>query len=129
MKKKTTLFTLVLFTFVSLLGNVVFVFLYYFKYAPYLDKVESNSVENNLKLDEINNLISSSNCRKYYSESKNKVILSCPTYVGTRSDALAECSKNSLSSEMLKAFTTFNELEKGREFLMKMCMQKYGFDY
>lgn len=105
----------------SLLANTLFVFWYFYKINPYTKGLEE-------KIIQLKSSVEAKNCKKVYSQSAKKIICLTETM------ALEECSKDfreklSENTELLKGLKDIDDLEKLREFLMKMCMQEKGLDY
>jgi hypothetical protein len=126
MKKNRYSLILLLLLTISLLSNLIFAYFYFYKQAPYLKQVLS-------QLAEAKKQTSSLNCQKFYSVSEGKVTEVCPN----RAAALSKCSKD-FGATLAEAFkqnknllggSSFSDLDKARDLVIKICMQNQGFDY
>lgn len=109
----------------SVAFNVLFLSVYFFKIAP----------QNKSLSDQVKTLTSqkeSENCTRVYSQSAGKFI--CLSKAELKSNVLSDCSKNFhevliSNLDTLKGLKDINDLDKLRDFSIKMCMQEKGYEY
>lgn len=122
MKKETSNLALPILG-ISLLANVIALFLYFYKINPLINNLKTS-------LKSTQEQLSTNNCKKVYSQSEGKIV--CLTNEQLKSMALTDCSKNfreNLNEKVLGALKSVSDLEKLQQLSVKMCMQERGFDY
>lgn len=133
MKKSMKLVLAYILLAISLIGNLVFAYFYYYKQAPNLDRTLSQLKDVSSQLEKFKNQASSLNCQKVYSISAGAFKEVCPN----KAAALAKCS-NDFGSTLAEAYkknpnlfsgSSFSDLDKGRDLIIKICMQNQGFNY
>lgn len=120
---------------VSIVVNVVFVFLHYKKFDPYLTDTLASLSQAELEYKDLRDLVDRSGCKRVYSKSGVHVgqkILVCTGTVMTREEALSECSKFVLKlfqEEGVGSARSVAEIEGVRGLFMRTCMELRGFEY
>lgn len=109
----------------SIILNVLFLSIYFFKIAPQ-NKILSEQVKT------ISSQKESKNCTKVYSQSMGKFV--CLSKEEMESKSLSDCSRNFRETlgdnlDALKSLRDINDLDKLRDFSVKMCMQEKGHEY
>jgi hypothetical protein len=119
---------------VSILANVAFAYLYYFKIEPNAKSLQSQLTE--LKITPSPSAGGFKVLPTCTSQEKRMWSVSTQNYVCipyTKSEALSECSSDTgqLLSDILKkaGSESISELDKARNFAMKICMENKGFEY
>jgi len=125
LKRKYQSTLLVILFFLSILVNVSLLAIYFFKILPHTNYLTK-------KVEKLTSQQEGVGCTKVFSKSQGKVV--CLSKEELKSESLSECSENfreilSTNAEVLKGLKDISDLEKLREFSVKMCMQEKGYEY